>query len=105
MNEEISDPKMDIDIRISSHDAAVQILARLDDQSYQKAIHQDGISINENYLFSFSFPWRKGTRLPKKALKAMPHDIDELHAVTCCDGNLHAPFGDFNVSVCIQFYD
>jgi hypothetical protein len=82
-------------IRIASHDVAVQMLARLDDQSYQEALEKDANQINQNYLLPFSFPWRQGAHLPKKALKAMPRDIDELHAVSHCDSHLHAPFGDF----------
>ena len=117
-------PNSRADIRIVTHDVAVQLLARLDDQSYQQALEQDAKSVNENYLLPLSFPWRQGARLPKKALKAMPRDIDELHVVrksncrfkdahqanlthaisfsfsssqtTHCDGQLHAPFGDFN---------
>ena len=93
---EDSRPNNKSDIRISSHDVAVQILSRLDEHSYKEAIEEDAVTINENYLLSFSFPWRQVSRLPKKALKAMPRDIDELHVITHCDGNLHAPFGDFN---------
>lgn len=94
--EEESDPIVKRSIRISSHDVSVQLLARLDAQSYQQAVETDAKQINENYLIPLSFPYREGARLPKKAAKVMPRDIDELHAVTHCDGDLHAPFGDFN---------
>jgi hypothetical protein len=84
------------DIRIVSHDVSCQLLARIDEQEYQRAVEMDAKSINENFLLPLSFPWRQSARMPKKAAKAMPKDIDELHAVTHCDGNLHAPFGEFN---------
>eukprot|EP00956_Cyclotella_meneghiniana_P009130 scaffold12518_cov75-Cyclotella_meneghiniana.AAC.3 len=89
-------PNRKSDIRISSQDVAVQLLARLDDQAYQQAIGVDANQINENYLMPLSFPWRQGVRLPNKARKAMPRDIDDLHATTHCDDYLTAPFGDFN---------
>lgn len=84
------------DIRIASHDVACQLLARMDEQAYQRAVEMDATSINTNFLLPLSFPWRQSARMPKKAAKAMPKDIDELHAITHCDGSLHAPFGEFN---------
>lgn len=78
-------PNRKSDIRISSQDVAVQLLARLDDQAYQQAIGVDANQINENYLMPLSFPWRQGVRLPNKARKAMPRDIDDLHAVRQSD--------------------
>eukprot|EP00804_Cyclotella_cryptica_P019156 CCRYP_017798-RA/>CCRYP_017798-RA protein AED:0.33 eAED:0.33 QI:135/1/1/1/0/0/2/232/913 len=83
-------------VHVFNDSVAVQILSRLDEYAYEKAIDEDARTINEKYLLPLSFPWRQGARLPKKALKAMPRDIDELHAITHCDGTLHAPFGDFN---------
>ena len=68
-------------VRISSHDVATQLLARIDNQSYQEAIDKDSKSINENYLLPFSFPWRQDARLPEKARDSFPRDIDDLHAV------------------------
>lgn len=75
-------PNSRADIRIATHDVAVQLLAKLDGEAYEKALEQDAKSVNENYLLPLSFPWRQGARLPKKALKAMPRDIDELHVVS-----------------------
>ena len=68
-------------IRISSHDVAAQLLARMDKQSYQEAIEKDAKTINENYLLPFSFPWRQGAKLPEKARDSFPRDIDDLHVV------------------------
>lgn len=74
-------PNRKSDIRISSQDVAVQLLARLDEKAYSEAIDMDAKCINENYLMPLSFPWRQGARLPNKARKALPRDIDDLHAV------------------------
>jgi len=83
-------------IRISSHDVAAQLLARMDKQSYQEAIEKDAKTINENYLLPFSFPWRQGAKLPEKARDSFPRDIDDLHVTTHCDGELTTPRGDSN---------
>ena len=52
-------------------------------------------SINENFLAPRNFPWHSRARLPQKLVRTMPRDIDDLHAITHCQDELHSPFGDF----------
>lgn len=52
-------------------------------------------TINESFLAPRSFPWHSKARLPQKLIRTMPRDIDDLHAITHCQEELHAPFGDF----------
>lgn len=52
-------------------------------------------SINENFLAPRNFPWHSKARLPQKLVRTMPRDIDDLHAITHCQEELHSPFGDF----------
>lgn len=52
-------------------------------------------SINKNFLVPPYFPWHSRKRLPQKVVKTLPRDIDDLHVITHCQDELHAPFGDF----------
>mmetsp|Transcript_32195 Transcript_32195/g.69483 ORF Transcript_32195/g.69483 Transcript_32195/m.69483 type:complete len:954 (+) Transcript_32195:30-2891(+) len=82
-------------VAIPDDDLIVQILARLDGSSYSRALYKDARSINENFLVPPNFPWHSRKRLPQKMMKTMPRDIDDLHVITHCQDELHAPFGDF----------
>lgn len=80
---------------IHDDDLCVQLLARIDAKEYQKAISQDAKSINDNFVLPLHFPWHTTQHLPKRFLKTLPRDIDDLHVITHCEEDLQAPFGDF----------
>jgi len=71
-----------------------QLLARVDKEEYQKAVDKDAKSIAENFIIPLNMPWHTRQRLPKRFLKTLPRDIDDLHAITHCEDELHSPFGD-----------
>lgn len=71
-----------------------QLLARVDKEEYQKAVDKDAKSIAENFIIPLNLPWHTRQRLPKRFLKTLPRDIDDLHAITHCEDELHSPFGD-----------
>jgi len=82
-------------LEIFDDDLIVQVLARLDGQSYRQAVYQDAGMINDNFLAPPHFPWYSRKCLPQKMTKEMPRDIDDLHVITHCQDELYAPFGDF----------
>ena len=79
---------------IQADDLVVQMLTRLDGPSYSEALQHDARSITDNFLAPIHFPWHSRSKLPQKIIKVMPRDIDELHVITDCQDELHAPFGD-----------
>ncbi|KAL7536725.1 hypothetical protein ACHAXR_011212 [Thalassiosira sp. AJA248-18] len=78
-------------VEIPDDDLIVQILARLDGPSYRQSLYQDAGSINENFLVPPHFPWHSRKRLPQKMVKTLPRDIDDLHVISQCQDELHAP--------------
>jgi len=65
------------------------LLARADEESYQRAVLQDATSILERILFPMSFPWNHSI-VP--AIKNFPKDIDELPAILQADDEEYTPF-------------
>mmetsp|Transcript_36357 Transcript_36357/g.74117 ORF Transcript_36357/g.74117 Transcript_36357/m.74117 type:complete len:864 (-) Transcript_36357:1037-3628(-) len=90
---------------IANDDLIAQILARLDNQAFDAALHRDAKSMNNNFLLPPHFPWRDKLCLPQKIAKTIPRDIDDLHVVTHCDDELYAPFGDFKGPLGFGRYD
>jgi len=76
---------------ISPDNLTVQLLARLDTQSYNNAIALDAASLSHNFLFPYDFPWARFRRYyDKNAVppstetfvdKQLPYDIDELDSI------------------------
>jgi len=76
---------------ISPDNLTVQLLARLDTQSYNNAIALDAASLSHNFLFPYDFPLARFRRYyDKNAVppstetfvdKQLPYDIDELDSI------------------------
>ena len=90
---------------IQADDLVVQMLTRLDGPSYSQALQHDARSITDNFLAPIHFPWHSRSKLPQKILKLMPRDIDDLHVITDCQDELHAPFGDLQGPFCFGRYE
>jgi hypothetical protein len=76
---------------ISPDNLTVQLLARLDNKSYTKALAIDAASLSSNFLLPYNFPWARFRRYYDKVAvppstenfveKDLPFDIDELDAI------------------------
>jgi hypothetical protein len=76
---------------ISPDNLTVQLLARLDTQSYTNALAMDAASLSSKFLLPHDFPWARFRRYyDKEAVppstetfveKDLPFDIDELHFI------------------------
>eukprot|EP00577_Skeletonema_sp_RCC1716_P024302 CAMPEP_0113419650 /NCGR_PEP_ID=MMETSP0013_2-20120614/26896_1 /TAXON_ID=2843 ORGANISM="Skeletonema costatum, Strain 1716" /NCGR_SAMPLE_ID=MMETSP0013_2 /ASSEMBLY_ACC=CAM_ASM_000158 /LENGTH=104 /DNA_ID=CAMNT_0000307053 /DNA_START=5 /DNA_END=319 /DNA_ORIENTATION=+ /assembly_acc=CAM_ASM_000158 len=75
---------------ISPDNLTVQLLARLDTQSYTNALTTDADTLSHHFLLPHDFPWARFRRYYDKevppsretfVVKELPFDIDELDAI------------------------
>mmetsp|Transcript_32696 Transcript_32696/g.42243 ORF Transcript_32696/g.42243 Transcript_32696/m.42243 type:complete len:101 (+) Transcript_32696:3-305(+) len=75
---------------VSPDNLTVQLLARLDTQSYTNALTTDADTLSHHFLLPHDFPWARFRRYYDKdvppsretfVVKELPFDIDELDAI------------------------